>query len=424
MNEVFSKSYITIVAAAGKTAAYGLSGVGAARIPQKEIQVNGYTLLELPSIIDTVKNSTWALRAWTLQEGLLSKRSLAFTDRGVLYRCRDLHIEEPLQRLVPNDMTVAMDNFESNNGWDIQRLFATRESGTSDGIVPLRQRIVQYTQRQLSFPEDSLNAFLGVFTDFEQNKKAEPPVSASQDKPSGFGFPSHIWGVPFDYGVDVGVPLLEWYHPLPAIRRDKFPSWSWTGWEGAIQFTKYLLTPRFTSVVPECQPVSYNLPPDNLEKTTVLHVTGPLVPLKFASQKDIKKVSKEKPTKSDVKALPRHSVFELSPGAFAIIRSYMDTVLGSDAKTFGLLLFHAPVVSPYSTSRQMKHLEGIIILKENFVQKGAIRSFSRVGFLYSEDLWKCEYVNIKGASVDKKVFPRSGSQAFGQQIERHRICLQ
>lgn len=426
MNEVFSKSYITIMAAAGETAAYGLSGVSRGRIRrQEETQVKGCTLLELPSIMDAVRNSTWALRAWTLQEGLLSKRCLVFTDRGVLYHCRDLHIEEPLQRLVPNDTKVAMDSYESNNDWDIQRLFAIRESGDEEGAPRLNRRIAQYTQRQLSFPEDSLNAFLGVFTDFENNKKSKPRAYTRQNRPSDFTFPSHIWGVPIDYLVDDGVPVLEWHHPtlpLAKSRRDKFPSWSWSGWEGAIQFTKEHLAPRFISKRPECQPVSYHLPPNFSHETTCLYLTGPLVPLKFASQKHIDKVLKKKPANPDNQISRQHSVFELSPVTYSVIRSYMDTVLRTNDKTFGLLLFHGKVESQEMNRRPL-YLEGIIVLKENIVQKNGIRRFSRVGFLYSEDMWNCQLVNIKGASADTEIFSESGSQAFGQQIVRQQICL-
>lgn len=403
------------MAAAGETAAYGLSGVRpASRIPQKETQVNGCTFLEIPSIIDTVWESTWARRAWTLQEGLLSTRCLVFADRGVLYRCRDLYIEESLQQLVPNNTPVAMDNHDWYTEWNLQRLFVIEEGDHQGNIDYLKRRIAQYTQRQLSFPHDSLNAFLGVFTDFEQSNIST--VSAS---------PIHIWGVPLD---DWG-SLLEWYHPIPPKeRRHDFPTWSWSGWEGGIEFANDYLSTRFISRMDTYDPVVYQHPgmlaKSHDHGTKCLYLTGPIVRLKFASplefasqQKNIDNMVKGMPSNREGRVSHQHSVFELFPGTFSIIRSFMSTGINAEDQTFGLLLFVRTSMAVKS-DRNPNYLKHIIVLK-----KGS-RSYSRVGYLSVEDVWNCKHINTKGASVDKKIFPRSGLLDFGQDIVRQRICLE
>lgn len=109
MDKIYSKAYITIVAAAGKTAADGLPGISTIpRRAQMETEISGCTFLELPSILDSTRASTRAQRGWTYQEGLLSTRCLVFTERGVLYHCRGRYSEEPVQQLIPQNAAAFM----------------------------------------------------------------------------------------------------------------------------------------------------------------------------------------------------------------------------------------------------------------------------------------------------------------------------
>jgi hypothetical protein len=92
-------------------------------------------------------------------------------------------------------------------------------------------RIVEYTERSLSFESDIINGILGIFRVFGDMEYAI----------------KHYWGVliltpiadPNGLGIESQRPLTEGFimglcsftHQL-SERRTGFPSWSWTGWLG------------------------------------------------------------------------------------------------------------------------------------------------------------------------------------------------
>lgn len=43
---------------------------------------------------DSIKQSKWATRGWTYQEGCLSRRRLIFTEKEVLFLCNKLLVKE------------------------------------------------------------------------------------------------------------------------------------------------------------------------------------------------------------------------------------------------------------------------------------------------------------------------------------------
>jgi hypothetical protein len=88
MGLIYSLSAFTITAAAGQDSNAGLPGVrpGTRRMTQETFQIGDQKLL---TVIDGpyyggVQSSHWNTRAWTMQEKVLSKRKLIFTDRQVL----------------------------------------------------------------------------------------------------------------------------------------------------------------------------------------------------------------------------------------------------------------------------------------------------------------------------------------------------
>ncbi|KAK1775141.1 heterokaryon incompatibility protein-domain-containing protein, partial [Copromyces sp. CBS 386.78] len=86
MGKIYSLSDLTIIAAAGEDAEYGLPGVSPPlRTPQLWTTIpHGILQLHVPE----VGNSVWASRGWTYQEALLSRRRLVFTDRNVFFQCQ------------------------------------------------------------------------------------------------------------------------------------------------------------------------------------------------------------------------------------------------------------------------------------------------------------------------------------------------
>ena len=103
MNEIYANAQITLIAAAGSDAEYGLPGVGPRpRDLQSKHQVEDISLIQVfPHSSHAVKSSKWATRGWTYQEGFLSPRRLLFTDQQVTYLCNQMccaeSVKQPMQ---------------------------------------------------------------------------------------------------------------------------------------------------------------------------------------------------------------------------------------------------------------------------------------------------------------------------------------
>jgi hypothetical protein len=96
MDTIYANAQLTIIAAAGDDPTFGLPGAGGrSRIPQPLVRVGEHLIAStLPSLSFSLRETKWASRAWTYQEGLLSKRRLIFTDRQVAFECNSMHCRE------------------------------------------------------------------------------------------------------------------------------------------------------------------------------------------------------------------------------------------------------------------------------------------------------------------------------------------
>lgn len=222
MGEIYSNAYCTIVAAAGEDVQTGLVGVSKTHSRQHhEVSIKGVTLAELCYSSGhgsaLLSSSKWATRAWTYQESHLSTRRLVFTEHQVMYLCNREYVAEPFKQPMPVGMV----------GPAGHRKFSrfvpyTSFSGRQPDVRQLRQQIQEYTTRDLTLEEDSLNAFLEVLSYYARMRR---PIF-------------HLWGLalrederaarrPRDMMLD-----LFWWHKATGTRRRGFPSWCWAGWAG------------------------------------------------------------------------------------------------------------------------------------------------------------------------------------------------
>ncbi|KAF2669116.1 HET-domain-containing protein [Microthyrium microscopicum] len=90
MDTVYKNAALTIVAAAGFNAEYGLPGVGQRpRIKQSKIYIKNHRFVStLPHPEHTLDRSVYQTRAWTYQEFFFSTRRLIFTDHQVHFQCQ------------------------------------------------------------------------------------------------------------------------------------------------------------------------------------------------------------------------------------------------------------------------------------------------------------------------------------------------
>lgn len=219
MGMVYSNAFLTIIAAAGDGASYGLPGVGkVVRQTQHEVSLGNCSLVQLYTISSSfLKDTKWATRGWTYQEGYFPKRRLIFTDQQVLYLCNEKYDTEALRLL----KWPAMGSKEFL--LEFSDLVPFKDEW---GEMPrfLFSHIDEYSKRELSYEEDSLKAIQGILTAYEKNHS---PIH-------------HLCGIPIWRATDsklIRICIL-WRHTTTASRRLGFPSWSWAGWKGAVEFIR------------------------------------------------------------------------------------------------------------------------------------------------------------------------------------------
>ncbi|KAK3331385.1 heterokaryon incompatibility protein-domain-containing protein [Apodospora peruviana] len=243
MGDIYANSYLTIVDASGSDASAGLAGMSSPRKRQPRIQVpGGYRLVSTlaPANVE-IKESKWASRGWTFQEGELANRRLVFTPSQMYFQCQQVYFCESLAVAFHDDTygdsRVPPGTFDPYFPTGVVRnALRSSEYGGTKGIM---DDVTTYMARALTFPSDRLNAFAAMLRSYET---------------MGHGvFVGHLVGVPLlrpqfssPYPSDGTIGSitrtqqllagLSWY--LDGRRAEGqwplqyscFPSWSWVAW--------------------------------------------------------------------------------------------------------------------------------------------------------------------------------------------------
>jgi hypothetical protein len=208
MDIIYSAAYLTVVSGTGHDSWAGLPGVRPAsrNITQHTESVQGLKLVstQMP-FVPAMNQSGWNGRAWTFQEGILSKRLLIFTKYQAFFHCNTkLWWEDTiLESKPPVDVTW-------RHMQDVSQQHHYRTS-TSDGYTQFVRLIEGYSSRALTHEEDALKALTGVLTSLTTSH--------------GILF---YEGIPEGY-LDAALLFHTYIHD-PSWRRKTFPSWSWAGW--------------------------------------------------------------------------------------------------------------------------------------------------------------------------------------------------
>ncbi|KAF4946285.1 hypothetical protein FGADI_11311 [Fusarium gaditjirri] len=224
MDLIYSRALFTILAACGQDSTSGLAGLpGNPRdVFQRQVKVSSSGLHIMPLVTlseeDTLQFSSWNTRGWTLQERLLSRRSLIFTNKQVYWCCDGTTWEEESLLDIPGSTASANSHsFGCYDEWDDNEAKFSPES--------FDIYITQFSERKFTYPSDVLPAFLGIIRRFEHlnNEKIHWGLNAStfdqalawkygrsrRDEMYTFAFGGSTCSVPY-------------------------PSWSWLGWTGFI----------------------------------------------------------------------------------------------------------------------------------------------------------------------------------------------
>jgi hypothetical protein len=244
MGKFYTNSYFTIVAIAGADAEAGLPGI---RVPRTATQ-NEVTLVRgrgskppislLTTLAPTLeardhftKNTVWASRGWTLQERALTRRAILVTKEQIAWSCcksrwvEEMSCETPLAQV--NWLALHESEYFLNSS--VSSLFASNNE-TDQVWYRLRRLILDYTQRNLTVEGDALDAFSAILQQVRE-KEGE----------------HFLWGIPatrFELGLcwephHRGLRRRTCLSTLAMTtlkRKVPFPSWSWIGWHGGINF--------------------------------------------------------------------------------------------------------------------------------------------------------------------------------------------
>ncbi|GAB1318460.1 Heterokaryon incompatibility domain-containing protein [Madurella fahalii] len=216
MDEIYERSWLTIVAASGHDANAGLPGVReGSRCRNTAIPVTEDVSVGIFVPLDRLLNcSVYETRAWTFQEQLLARRAVYFVAGRVYFRCRlDVYAEHVVDQRPRGSR---------------EHLFLTSWASTLSETAELKEPLRSfanilsyYSQRALTFPSDALRALDGITRRVSQLSKCHILQ----------GIPTAAFDAFLIFERD-GHGILR--------RRPGFPSYSWAGWKGRLTVPLYV----------------------------------------------------------------------------------------------------------------------------------------------------------------------------------------
>ncbi|KAI1089857.1 hypothetical protein F5B19DRAFT_356180 [Rostrohypoxylon terebratum] len=222
MDNIYAGAEVTLVQAHGSNPCVGLYGISHPRSRQPRIRIGQYQLTSSFSEPQywIKHHSPWFRRAWMYQEAILSHRCLYFTDQQVYFECQRSTFEESFHE---PDSFVASHILCPTNSYtrSAYRMFPADylEQIKNDPSL-IETQLIEYTERNLSYPSDALNAFSGILHRFKHPR---------------FNI-SHLYGIPILWSVKRQWSFVEGFAAglcwigQTTHRRHGFPSWSWAGW--------------------------------------------------------------------------------------------------------------------------------------------------------------------------------------------------
>lgn len=220
---IYSCSYATIINLDGTSADAGLPLLtGPTRSPRQRVEdIRGMRVVSmLPSLDDLFMKSRWNTHAWTFQEGVLSTRRIIFTPYQIYFVCNRMSCRESMDWRSAAPRLLELVPVGSRSASLLQLgISVVSANQEADGFCQVYNQLINhYSQREMSFESDAVNAVGGILTKLQD---------------------SYFHGG-FHYGLPVQFlhSALCWTTPIKSepISRRTMPSWSWAGWssEGKI----------------------------------------------------------------------------------------------------------------------------------------------------------------------------------------------
>ncbi|KAH7346243.1 heterokaryon incompatibility protein-domain-containing protein [Rhexocercosporidium sp. MPI-PUGE-AT-0058] len=220
MSAIYANAMITIIAAGGSNAGYGIRGLKGISEP-RSVEQPVYQLSNRTSMVPagrtTMKETRWLTRAWTYQEHLFSSRRLVFGCDRTLWICKQAiwsedidHINGPMRACYPLKSRVE------------ELLLHSKPWPSLSNYLCI---VNNYNKRKLTFPEDVAAAFSGIMASL----RPQFPAGFMFGLPETFFDAALLWTPESKVKRRVSTKAAE-----IAPERSGLPSWSWMGWHGEI----------------------------------------------------------------------------------------------------------------------------------------------------------------------------------------------
>ena len=226
MANIYSYAELVIVAAAGCDADAGLPGIRDTRLqlsPHVE-EIHGIRFMTAqPAVQQALEWSAWNSRGWTLQEAILARRALVFTESVVYWNCQ---VDTWREDMSCESLVARLHLDETNSLWATLLSSIKRRTFTYCHLAQI------FSQRRLKEESDIVWAINGIL-------RLQIPKF-----PQGF-----IWGLPYEsldatllWSEDsscANVHLRDASHTVVRKRSSHelaYPSWSWLSSNTRISF--------------------------------------------------------------------------------------------------------------------------------------------------------------------------------------------
>jgi hypothetical protein len=212
MHLIYSLADMTIVSATGDHAFARFLEVNLTlRNQEPQIISKQRFTLDSPEMREVTEFTTWFTRGWTLQELLFSKRILYFTPESTYYTCDLLNCSEDRPLIDNVDLEVYKNQLRDDDpkvGFNI--------SSADRPFEAYGSMVEKMSTRTFTQEDDILNACQGLY----------------KGRIAQYLGPS-VCGLPECYFES----CLAWQPAGNLRRRGGFPSWSWSGWVGTVDYT-------------------------------------------------------------------------------------------------------------------------------------------------------------------------------------------